>query len=376
MITSGFWAGRRVLLTGHTGFKGSWLALMLRRLNARVTGFALSPESGSQLYDLADVGSHLRDLRGDIGDPYALAHAMEDAEIVIHMAAQPLVRESYRTPRETFATNVMGTVNVLEAARHDVGVRVVLVVTTDKCYQNTESRWGFREHDPLGGDDPYSASKAGAEIVTASYRESFLRERGVAVISARAGNVIGGGDFAADRIVPDAMRAFASGKVLHVRNPQAIRPWQHVLDPLCAYLALVERAHSAPEYACAWNFGPDWRAERPVGDVVKAFAGAWGDSARWQLDAGAHPKEATTLRLDTSRARDVLGYVPLLDFDAMVAWTVDWYRAYADGGDMSRVTLDQIDGYLGQRVRLTMPEPFARPAEASVVDPGPKQAIA
>jgi CDP-glucose 4,6-dehydratase len=249
----------------------------------------------------------------------------------------------------------MGTVNVLEAARRAPEVRAILIVTTDKCYQNVETLWGYREHDPLGGDDPYSSSKACAELVTASYRKSFFDARGGAVISARAGNVVGGGDFAADRIVPDAMRAFIAGDMLLVRNPRAVRPWQHVLDPLCAYLALIERAFADPAYARAWNLGPDWRAEREVAAVVEGCAKAWGAGARWMTDGRVHLKEATMLRLDTTRARDMLGYVPLLDFDAMVEWTTSWYRTWADGQDIARTTFDQIDAYLGQRVRLTLP---------------------
>ena len=364
MITSGFWSGRRVLLTGHTGFKGSWLALMLSRLNAGVTGLALDPSAGPQLYHLADVGGTLNDIRADIEDGAALARAVRecDPEIIVHMAAQPLVREGYRQPVETFRTNVMGTVRLLEAARAAPRLRVVLIVTTDKCYANVESATRYLEMDRLGGDEPYSGSKACAELVTACYRESFFADRRVAIVSARAGNVIGGGDFAADRIVPDAFRALEAGAVLRVRNPGAVRPWQHVLDPLVAYLALAERAHGDPAgFGSAWNIGPGRDAERDVATLLAGFSRAWGPRSRWVVDSGSHPKETGVLRLDASRARRDLGWAPLLDFDEMIAWTADWYRAFAGGADMRAVTLEQVDRFLGQRVRVTVPGADAVP---------------
>lgn len=360
MITSGFWCGRRVLVTGHTGFKGSWLALMLERLSADVTGLALDPLPGPQLYALADVAGGLRDLRGDVADAGMVEHAVAagDPEIIIHMAAQPLVRAGYKAPAATFLTNVMGTVNVLDAARHAPNVRVVLIVTTDKCYENVETLWGYRENERLGGDDPYSNSKACAELVTACFRKSFFAAGGrqVAIVSARAGNVVGGGDFAADRIVPDMVRAVMAGGTLRVRNPGAVRPWQHVLDPLTAYLALAEKAYADPSvYGNAWNIGPGFAAERTVADLLAGLSSAWRTPQSWTRDDGPYPKESNMLRLDATRAREILGWTPLLDFDAMIEWTAAWYRGFLDGADMRGLTMTQVDAFLGKRVRLTLP---------------------
>ncbi|MGI3903280.1 MAG: CDP-glucose 4,6-dehydratase [Janthinobacterium lividum] len=360
VITSGFWFGRRVLVTGHTGFKGSWLSLMLMRLGATVTGLALDPPGGPQLYHLASVAEALHDIRADIADAHAVAQAVARSkpEIIIHMAAQPLVKEGYKSPVDTFRTNVMGTVNVLEAARHAAGLRVVLVITTDKCYENDETSLGFREVDRLGAADPYSNSKACAELVTACYRASFFSdtERPVAIASVRAGNVIGGGDFAADRIVPDAVRAMMASTRLEVRNPSAIRPWQHVIDPLLAYLMLAERAFFEPTtFGTAWNIGPGPAAERDVAALLAGLAATWAPATPWQRDSRAHVKEAGTLRLDTSKARELLGWSPLLTFDEMIEWTAAWYRTYAEGGDVRPMTLQQIDQALVQRLRVTVP---------------------
>lgn len=363
MISSAFWLGKRVFVTGHTGFKGSWLALMLSRLNARATGYALEPPTRPNLFPLARVAEHIDDLRGDVRDLETLAAAMKAVapEIVIHMAAQPLVRESYSDPVGTYATNVMGTVNVLEAARAVESVRLVLVVTTDKCYENRDWVWGYRETDALGGHDPYSNSKACAELVTSAYRDSFFRaKKNVRIISARAGNVIGGGDFAADRILPDALRAFVARRPLKVRNPGAVRPWQHVLEPLSGYLQLVEKALSAtPERAgdfdSGFNFGPGPGSEQSVEQLLTRFVAAWGLDAQWEQDGDQHPHEARLLRLDTAKARETLGWTPLLDFEQTTQWTAHWYRAFADRADVLETTLKQVDRYLGQRVRLTSP---------------------
>jgi CDP-glucose 4,6-dehydratase len=363
VISSAFWLGKRVFVTGHTGFKGSWLALMLSRLNARTTGYALAPPTRPSLFALADVAAHVDDRRGDVRDLDALHDAMRAAEpeIVIHMAAQPLVRESYADPVGTYATNVMGTVNVLEAARRVDSVRVVLVVTTDKCYENRDWVWGYRETDALGGHDPYSNSKACAELVTSAYRDSFFRAKSdVRVLSARAGNVIGGGDFAADRILPDALRAFVAGRPLMVRNPKAVRPWQHVLEPLSGYLLLVEKALTAPaaragEFEGGFNFGPGPGSEQSVESLLAYFIAAWGRDARWEKDGDDHPHEARLLRLDTAKARDTLQWAPLLDFEQTSQWTAQWYRAFADKADILDMTFAQVDRYLGQRVRLTSP---------------------
>ncbi len=359
VISSAFWLGRRVFITGHTGFKGSWLSLMLSRLNARATGYALAPPTDPSLFALAHVGDFIDDVRGDVRDLDHLRYAMKQAapEIVIHMAAQPLVRESYADPVGTYATNVMGTVNVLEAARAVSTVRAVLSVTTDKCYENRDWVWGYRETDALGGHDPYSNSKACAELVTAAYRDSFFGPRQNArILSARAGNVIGGGDFAVDRILPDALRAFTAGRALMVRNPAAVRPWQHVLEPLAGYLALAEKAMTAQtNIDGGYNFGPGHDSEQSVAALLKKFIACWGAEARWEQDGAYHPHEARLLRLDTAKARETLGWTPALDFDQTVLWTAAWYRALADNNDLRELTFKQIDRYLGQRVRLTSP---------------------
>jgi len=381
VISSAFWLGKRVFITGHTGFKGSWLSLMLSRLNARATGYALEPPTKPSLFTLANVGDHIEDLRGDVRDLAPLRAAMEAAtpEIVIHMAAQPLVRESYADPVGTYATNVMGAVNVLEAARHVSSVRLVLVVTTDKCYENRDWVWGYRETDRLGGHDPYSNSKACAELVTSAFRDSFFgAKQAVRILSARAGNVIGGGDFAADRILPDALRAIVAGRALKVRNVNAVRPWQHVLEPLTGYLLLIEKAlTSARERAGAFdggfNFGPGPDSEQSVERLLTHFLSAWGRDAHWERDGANHPHEARLLRLDTAKARETLGWTPLLDFEQATQWTAQWYRAFVEGADMPETTLKQVDRYLGQRVRLT--SPFT-PASAKDIEHDERRSVA
>jgi len=371
VISSSFWLGKRVFVTGHTGFKGAWLTLMLSRLNARATGYALAPPTSPSLFDIAGAGEFLNDIRGDVRDLDALAAAMRAAEpdIVIHMAAQPLVRAAYADPVTTYATNVMGTVNVLEAVRRTPGVKAALVVTTDKCYENKEWVWGYRETDALGGRDPYSNSKACAELVTSAFRDSYFAQDGAArILSARAGNVIGGGDFATDRIVPDAVRAIAAGRALEVRNPTAVRPWQHVLEPLTGYLALIERAFDpARRIDGSWNFGPGPGSEQSVEKLLGHFLRAFEGKTRWSHDSGAHPHEARMLRLDVSKAQAELGWAPLLDFADTADWTADWYRAFLDRRDMRAETLMQVDRYLGQRVRLT--SPLAEPRQEIQHDP-------
>jgi CDP-glucose 4,6-dehydratase len=347
-VDAAFWTGKRVFLTGHTGFKGSWLALCLHKLGAEVTGYALAPPTSPSLYEMAGVAAGLRDVRGDVRDLESLKRALAAAapEVAIHMAAQSLVRPSYADPVGTYATNVMGTVNLLEAIRQAGSVRAAVVVTSDKCYENREWVWGYRENDPMGGFDPYSNSKGCAELVTAGYRNSFFAA-GTALASARAGNVIGGGDWAEDRLVPDAMRAFAAGKPVEIRNPAAIRPWQHVLEPLSGYLMLAQQLFSnGQERASGWNFGPSGQDVRPVAEIVDRLAGLWGSSARWQLAQGAHPHEAHHLKLDCSKARAQLGWIPRIDLDEGLAWTSDWYLAWHAGADMARTTGAQIDKYL------------------------------
>lgn len=346
-----FWRGRRVFLTGHTGFKGSWLSLWLQKLGAELTGFALPPPTRPSLFEAARVDQGMTSVIGDIRDPGALAAALQRAnpDVVIHMAAQPLVRRSYQDPVETYSTNVMGVVHLLEAVRRVPGVRAVLNVTTDKCYDNREWSWGYRENEALGGHDPYSSSKACAELVTAAYRSSFFSGAGgsgAGIATARAGNVIGGGDWAADRLVPDMVAAFERGQPVRVRSPHAVRPWQHVLEPLRGYLslsqALVERG---PAVAQAWNFGPSDDDARPVAWVVEHMAGAWGEGAGWALDPGEHPHEASCLKLDISKARQGLGWHPRLRLPQAIALVVEWHRATGGGQDPRAVTSAQIDHY-------------------------------
>ncbi len=349
MIEEGLWRGRRVFLTGHTGFKGAWLSAMLLGLGAEVTGYALDPPTEPALFELAGLGARMTDRRGDLRDGEALARAVERAapEIILHMGAQSLVKAGYADPLATYATNVMGTLHLLEAARACADLRAIIVVTTDKCYENTGDAAAFREGDPLGGFDPYASSKACAELVAACWRDSFLARANIAVATARAGNVIGGGDYAADRILPDAMRAFARGEPLQVRAPQAVRPWQHVLDPLGGYLLLAERAfHDPAGFSGAWNFGPGRAHEQSVERLLQHVTRAYGGQAQWQHDGRAHPHEAAVLRLDASKARRLLGWSCRLDFEESIAWSVDFYRQVGEGADASVLMQAQIAAFL------------------------------
>ena len=364
-VNRDFWRNRRVLLTGHTGFKGSWLALWLAHMQAKVHGFAFAPETNPNLFDRADVGSLLTDMRGDIRDLLAVRKALDAAapEIVFHLAAQSLVRRSYRDPVGTFATNVMGTLNVLEGARqHNAsrraegadGIGAIVVVTTDKCYENREWVRGYREADPLGGYDPYSASKGCAEIVTSSFRRSYARAETPAppIATARAGNVIGGGDWSDDRLVPDIIRAFGANEPALIRNPHAIRPWQHVLEPLSAYLILAERLHAGePNVADAWNFGPGMQGECAVGNLCDRMAALWGPGATWRHISDRRLHEAGFLRLDCSKAQQLLDWRPALGLDDALRLTVEWYRAdqSPENLSMTDVTLGQIETYAALR---------------------------
>jgi CDP-glucose 4,6-dehydratase len=348
-----FWRGKRVFLTGHTGFKGSWLSLWLQQLGAHVTGYALAPPSQPSLFEAAGVAQHMHSVIGDIRDGAALRAAMLDArpEIVIHMAAQALVRYSYANPVETYSTNVMGVVHLFEAVRATPGVRAVVNVTSDKCYENREWAWGYRENEPMGGYDPYSNSKGCAELVTSAYRSSFFNparhaEHGVALGSGRAGNVIGGGDWAEDRLIPDMVRAIAAGKPVQIRSPHAIRPWQHVLEPLSGYLALAEHLveHGAA-FAEGFNFGPHDTDARPVEWIVERMCQAWGDGAAWQLDGAPQPHEATYLKLDCSKARSRLDWQPRWQLGQTIEHIVAWHKAHAAGQDMRAFTLAQIRTY-------------------------------
>ncbi|HEY6863575.1 MAG TPA: CDP-glucose 4,6-dehydratase [Burkholderiales bacterium] len=346
MTNRDFWAGKRVFLTGHTGFKGSWLALWLHALGADVAGYALAPPTEPSLWDRLGLATRVRDERADVRDLDRLMRALAGfrPEVVFHLAAQSLVRPSYADPVATYATNVLGTVHVLEAARRTDSVRVVVVVTSDKCYENREQDRGYTEEDAMGGHDPYSSSKGCAELVTAAYRRSFFG-KGAVVTSARAGNVIGGGDWAADRLVPDLVRAARSGLEARIRNPNATRPWQHVLDPLHGYLILAERAWGDPALAGGWNFGPDERDAVPVGRIADEFASRWGAGAAWAADGGEHPHEARYLKLDCAKARSRLGWAPRLPRAAALDWTVEWYRADAAGADVRALSLEQIRRY-------------------------------
>lgn len=350
---AGFWAGRRVFVTGHTGFKGSWLSLWLGRLGARVTGYALPPATDPSLFDIFQARQPVDSVIGDVRDPAALARALQGSrpEVVFHLAAQPLVRRSYENPAETYATNVMGTVHLLDAVRACEGVRAVVVVTSDKCYENREWPWGYRESDPMGGHDPYSSSKGCTELVAASYRASFFNpgqhvRHGVALATARAGNVVGGGDWAADRLVPDLVRAFASARPATIRNPLAVRPWQHVLEPLQGYMMLAEKlVQEGPAWGEAWNFGPHDADARPVSWIADRLSLHWGPGARWVRDAGEHPHEAHLLKLDSSKARQRLRWLPRWSLDQSLQHIAAWHKAQLAGQDLLAASLAQISDY-------------------------------
>lgn len=354
MLTE-FYKDKRVLVTGHTGFKGSWLCLWLQSMGANVRGYALPPPTDPSLFDLANVAGGIASTIGDVRDLDGLCSTVDDfrPDIVIHMAAQALVRESYRDPVGTYATNVMGTVNILEAVRQAGNARALVVVTSDKCYENLEWAWGYRESDRLGGHDPYSNSKGCAELVTSAYRRSFFAttaagRRPCAVASARSGNVIGGGDFAADRLVPDLARAFAQGEKAVIRSPAAVRPWQHVLEPLSGYLLLARKLWEGDdgEFAAAWNFGPPEADVRDVQWVVQRFTELWGSDAAWSSESSNGPHEAGQLRLDCSKARSKLGWTPRLDLQTALTWTAEWYKAFCSAPSSLRdLTLRQLTDY-------------------------------
>ncbi len=346
-IDPDFWMGRRVLVTGHTGFKGAWLSLWLQSLGADVAGLARNVPTRPSLYELAGVGAHMRELEADVRDRAAVLEALRDArpEVVMHLAAQPLVRRSLRDPAMTYDVNVMGTVNVLDAVR-DAGEEVlaVVLVTSDKCYENSGggSR-RFVEDDPLGGADPYSSSKACAELVARAYQRSFFSGEGSPRLgTARAGNVIGGGDWGEDRLVPDAVRAVETGEPLSVRNPAAVRPWQHVLSPLAGYLRLAEALSHGGEAAGAWNFGPPEADVRPVSWIVRRLAELWGGELSWRLDDAENPHEAGHLALDSGAAERVLGWHPTCSLQDALQLVVEWHRAHRRGEDMRSVSLSQI----------------------------------
>ena len=347
------WRGKRVFLTGHTGFKGGWLALWLASKGAVVRGYSLDPYTTPSLFDEVHLGKVIEDVRGDIRDAATLEPALTAfaPEVVFHMAAQPLVRYSYQDPIGTFETNVIGTARVLDAVRRTPSVRAVVSITTDKCYENKEWLWGYRETDPLGGYDPYSSSKACAEIVSAAFRQSYFSEEKnsdhrCGIATARAGNVIGGGDWSTDRLIPDLVRGFVEGKPALIRRPNAIRPWQHVLEPLHGYILLAEKLlTNSTRYATAFNFGPSDDDAQPVGWIVEKMVKFWGDDAQWVLDPEPGVHEAGYLKLDASRARAELAWQPRLRLETALEWLVQWYKAQAAGEDMQKFTLGQIAAY-------------------------------
>jgi CDP-glucose 4,6-dehydratase len=348
-----FWKDKRVLLTGHSGFKGGWLSLWLQALGAEVTGYALRPPTNPSLFDLARVGDGIQSIEGDVCNLPYLTKIMQAAkpEIVIHMAAQSLVRYSYNNPVETYATNVMGTVNLLEAVRSTPSVKAVLVVTSDKCYENREWVWGYRESDRMGGHDPYSNSKGCAELVCSAYRTSYFNRSdeasgSVLLATARAGNVIGGGDWSQDRLVPDILAAFEKSQPVQIRNPKSIRPWQHVLEPLRGYLVLVENLLTYDtRFADGWNFASDDVDAKPVEWLVRRLSEIWGDGAAFENIGGIQPPEANYLKLDSSKAKSYLGWYPSMKLETALNWTVTWNQAYRQGIDMRAFTLQQIATY-------------------------------
>lgn len=348
-VNPDFWYGKKVFLTGHTGFKGSWLSLWLQSMGAEVKGYALEPPTTPALFNVAKVAAGMQSQIGDIRDLATLTASMTafNPDILIHMAAQPLVRLSYREPVETYATNVMGTVHVLEAARQCPKLRAIVNVTTDKCYENREWEWGYRENEPMGGHDPYSNSKGCAELVTAAYRRSFFNTPDTAALAtARAGNVIGGGDWADDRLIPDILRAFERQRPVVIRNPQATRPWQHVLEPLSGYLILAEHLYTQGHaFAEAWNFGPKDDDAQPVQRIVEHMVSNWGVPASWQLDNSAHPHEANYLKLDIAKAKAKLGWLPRWTLNEALQTILRWHQAFLASADLRALSLQQIATY-------------------------------
>lgn len=378
-----FWRGKRVLITGHTGFKGSWLSLWLQKLGATVAGYALPPDPAQSLFELAEVGARMESVHADIRNPESLQNLFDrfQPDIVFHLAAQPLVRKSYLEPVETYEVNVIGTIRLFEAVRSTPSCHVVVNVTSDKCYENREWALGYRENDPMGGYDPYSSSKGCAELVTAAYRRSFFENHDgvrVALASARAGNVIGGGDFSKDRIVPDFMAAIKTGKPLYVRNPDAVRPWQHVLEPLSGYLLLAEKLWDKPaEHAQGWNFGPAPDDIKPVRWIVARLSHCYPGRASWQTDTAPKPHEAHLLMLDSTKAHTMLGWKPRWTIERAVQAVVDWHSAHERGESLREVVMQQLMSYETEDSAISAAEHLEVDMETSIVArPAPGRASA
>lgn len=346
---SEFWKGKKVFLTGHTGFKGSWLSFWLLRLKSEVVGYSLAPETNPSLFGILKLEQKMRSIIADVRDQNSITSAISEAQpdIIIHMAAQPLVRKSYLEPIATYATNVMGTVHVLEAARTVGKAGAVLVVTSDKCYENREWIWGYREHDRIGGHDPYSSSKGCAEIVTNSYRSSYFGAAEIGLATARAGNVVGGGDWSEDRLIPDIFRALEKAEPPLIRNPQAVRPWQHALEPLSGYLCLIEELYKKrSQYSDSWNFGPRDEDAQTVASIADQLCEHWGDDARWTKDTSLSQHEANYLKLDVTKAWNELKWKPVLRLQTALRFVVEWHKSWIGGADMVKVTDKQISEYL------------------------------
>ena len=348
-----FWKDKKILVTGHTGFKGSWLSVWLKELGANVIGYSLAPPTNPSLFELANVAEGMCSITGDVRDIEHLKSVSQkySPEILIHMAAQSLVVESHKDPYGTYTTNVLGTLNILEAIRHSDSIKVVIIITSDKCYKNNEWVWGYREEDSLGGIDPYSNSKAVAELITSAYRDSYFKKtntsfKDVAVATVRAGNVIGGGDWAENRLIPDVMQSLASNNRVTIRNPNSIRPWQFVMEPLDGYLTLAEQlwTHGA-EYAEGWNFGPNENDAQTVFQIVEKLGQLWGTHVAWEELHQPYPQEANYLKLDCSKARYKLKWAPKLDLDTTLKWVVEWYKSYNNAEDMEKLTKSQVVAY-------------------------------
>lgn len=347
-VNSKFWKGKKVFITGHTGFKGSWLSLWLQSMGAEIKGFSLAPHTSPSLFYEANVGEKMESVFGDIRDKDCVFDSMIqfNPDVIFHMAAQPLVRASYREPIDTYSTNIMGTLNVLEGARYCSNLKAVVNVTTDKCYANNEWDWGYRENEPMGGFDPYSSSKACSELVTSAYRSSFFKKSGIAVATARAGNVIGGGDWSEDRLIPDILNAFVNKKPVVIRNPNSIRPWQHVLEPLSGYLILAEKLFvNGQSFAEGWNFGPYDQDVQTVLWIVEKMTSDWNHKENWKIDSDEQPHEANYLKLDISKAKNLLGWKPSWDLTVTIDKIIKWHQSWISGTNAQALCLAQINEF-------------------------------